>query len=105
MPSTNDWPLAERPRERLLAQGPGVLSDAELLAIVFGSGNANGSALDCARGVLGRHGNLSRLFGTPVSTLARREIRVSVSCSRLRPTVTCGSLRRVERRGTRVRRS
>ena len=73
MPSTNDWPVAERPRERLLAQGPAVLSDAELLAIVFGSGNANGSALDCARGVLGRHGNLSRLLGTPVSTLARSD--------------------------------
>jgi DNA repair protein RadC len=71
MPSTNDWPITERPRERLLAQGPAVLSDAELLAIVFGSGNANGSALDVARGVLGRHGNLSKLFGAPVSILAR----------------------------------
>ena len=28
-----DWPSSERPRERLLAQGAGVLSDAELLAL------------------------------------------------------------------------
>jgi len=30
----NDWPLAERPRERLLEHGPGTLSDAELLDLV-----------------------------------------------------------------------
>ena len=29
--SITDWPAAERPREKLLAQGPGMLSDAELL--------------------------------------------------------------------------
>ena len=29
------WPLEERPREKLLAQGATVLSDAELLAIFF----------------------------------------------------------------------
>ena len=35
----SDWPLAERPRERLLAQGAAVLSDAELLAIFLRTGN------------------------------------------------------------------
>src|SRR5690349_12982988 len=73
MPNPNDWPITERPRERLLAQGPAVLSDAELLAIVLGRGNANASAIDVARGLLGRHGNLSSLFGTPVTTLARSQ--------------------------------
>ncbi|NLW96815.1 MAG: hypothetical protein GXY30_07965, partial [Xanthomonadaceae bacterium] len=33
-----DWPGHERPREKLLARGAGVLSDAELLAIFLGSG-------------------------------------------------------------------
>ena len=33
-----DWPEAERPREKLLARGPGALSDAELLALFLGSG-------------------------------------------------------------------
>lgn len=33
-----DWPATERPREKLLARGPAVLSDAELLAIFLGSG-------------------------------------------------------------------
>lgn len=33
MPAINQWPTAERPREKLLHQGPDSLSDAELLAI------------------------------------------------------------------------
>ena len=33
-----DWPLDERPREKLLARGPAALSDAELLAVCLGSG-------------------------------------------------------------------
>ena len=33
-----DWPAAERPREKLVARGAAVLSDAELLAIFLGSG-------------------------------------------------------------------
>ena len=35
-----DWPLAERPRERLLAQGAAALSDAELLAVFLRTGIA-----------------------------------------------------------------
>ncbi len=33
-----DWPARERPRERLLSDGPGSLSDAELLAIFLRTG-------------------------------------------------------------------
>lgn len=53
-----DWPTTERPRERLLARGPGALSDAELLAILVGSGVAGASALDLARELLARFGDL-----------------------------------------------
>ncbi|HEX5130263.1 MAG TPA: UPF0758 domain-containing protein, partial [Usitatibacter sp.] len=31
------WPAGERPRERLLAQGPAALSDAELIALFLGT--------------------------------------------------------------------
>ncbi|MFO0394867.1 MAG: UPF0758 domain-containing protein, partial [Lysobacteraceae bacterium] len=34
----HDWPAADRPRERLLAQGPDALADAELLALFLGTG-------------------------------------------------------------------
>lgn len=35
-----ELPVDERPRERLMEQGPGALSPAELLAILIGSGNS-----------------------------------------------------------------
>ena len=41
-----DWPEEERPREKLLAKGPRVLSDAELLAIFLRTGINGKTALD-----------------------------------------------------------
>ena len=38
--SIKDWPISERPREKLLARGAHSLSDAELLAVLLGSGVA-----------------------------------------------------------------
>ena len=66
----SQWPPGERPRERLLAQGPAALTDAELLAVVLGTGTSSASALDVARGLLGRHRGLSGLFGEPLARLA-----------------------------------
>lgn len=57
-----DWPAAERPRERLLEQGPGVLSDAELLAIFLRTGVAGKTAVDLARELLARFGGLRNLL-------------------------------------------
>lgn len=57
-----DWPVDERPRERLLAQGPGALSDAELLAIFLRTGVAGMSAVDLARHLLHRFGGLRGLL-------------------------------------------
>ena len=48
------WPVQERPREKLLAQGVGKLSDAELLAIFLRTGIPGCSALDLARQLLAR---------------------------------------------------
>jgi DNA repair protein RadC len=58
----SDWPEGERPRERLLALGAGALSDAELLAVLLGTGVRGKSAVDLGRELLGRHGGLSGLF-------------------------------------------
>ena len=44
-----DWPEGERPRERLLAEGPRRLTTAELLAIVLRTGARGQSAVDLAR--------------------------------------------------------
>jgi len=56
------WPAGERPRERLLAQGPAALSDAELIALFLGTGVRGQSALDVARELLARFGRVSRVL-------------------------------------------
>ncbi len=47
-----DLPLDERPREKMMAQGPAALSDAELLAILIGSGNSEETAVGLMQRVL-----------------------------------------------------
>ncbi len=57
-----DWPEGERPREKLLQRGAAALSDAELLAIFLRTGVVGKSAVDLARELLTRFGNLNQLF-------------------------------------------
>lgn len=57
-----DWPEDERPREKLLKNGAASLSEAELLAIFLRTGMAGKSAVDLARELIGRFGNLTALF-------------------------------------------
>jgi DNA repair protein RadC len=52
-----DWAVEDRPRERLWNKGPSSLSDAELLAILIGSGTRNRSAVDLAHELLAMAGN------------------------------------------------
>ncbi len=58
----SDWPLAERPREKLLAKGAAALSDAELLAIFLRTGVPGKTAVDLARDVLQSTGGLRALL-------------------------------------------
>lgn len=57
-----EWPLRERPREKLLEKGPQALSDAELLAIFLRTGVAGINAVDLARQLLSRFGGLRALL-------------------------------------------
>ena len=60
--SINNWAEADRPREKLERLGASVLSDAELLAILIGSGTANESAVDLMKHILkDGHNNLNSL--------------------------------------------
>lgn len=65
----NDWPVAERPREKLLQRGAAALSDAELLAVLLRNGNRGNSAVGLARQLLGVHGGLRALLKRPTGTL------------------------------------
>lgn len=66
-----DWPSAERPRERLLAQGAKALSDAELLAIFLRTGTPGQSALDLARTLLNDFGSLGGLMSASFSKTSK----------------------------------
>ncbi|HGY9624064.1 DNA repair protein RadC [Pseudomonas juntendi] len=57
-----EWPADERPREKLLQRGAAVLSDAELLAVLLGSGVAGRNVLDLARGLLAHFGGLRQFL-------------------------------------------
>ena len=47
-----DWAIDDRPREKMIAKGKGALSNAELLAILIGSGSGDLSAVELARQML-----------------------------------------------------
>jgi DNA repair protein RadC len=57
-----DWATHERPRERLYTHGASALSDAELLAVLLGSGSAGRDAVSTGRALLSRAGSLGRLL-------------------------------------------
>ena len=66
-----DWPSSERPREKLLARGAAVLSDAELLALFLGSGVRGLDAVATARRLLADHGPLRRLLDRSATELVK----------------------------------
>lgn len=65
-----DMPVDLRPRERLLKDGAGVLTDIELLAIILRTGTATASAVQLAAAVLGRFGSLRMLVQASVEELS-----------------------------------
>ena len=71
MSCIKDWPVADRPREKLLSSGPTSLSDTELLALILRTGHAgNGtSALDLARLLLTRFGSVRGLTTAGIAEL------------------------------------
>ncbi len=65
------WAVEDRPREKMLQQGASALSDAELLAILIGSGNSDESAVQLSQRILHSvDNNLNELGKRSVSELA-----------------------------------
>jgi len=60
---------ADRPREKLARRGVSVLSDAELLAVLLGTGGRGVPVLSLASGLLDRLGGLRGLFQAGWNTL------------------------------------
>lgn len=66
-----DWPEGERPREKLLANGIGALSDAELLAIFLRVGVQGKSAVDLSRDLLNTFGSLTGIFAADLAQICQ----------------------------------
>lgn len=58
-----EWALEDRPREKMLLKGVSSLSDAELLAILIGSGNSNETAVQLSQRILGTVSNNLNALG------------------------------------------
>ncbi len=69
--SIKNWPKDERPRERLIKFGPDVLSDAQLLGILIGSGDhkSQKNAIDLSRDLLKEFGNFHKLDAASIGEL------------------------------------
>lgn len=55
--SIKNWSEDDQPREKLLYKGKNALSDAELIAILIGSGSRNESAVDLCKRILQQNSN------------------------------------------------
>ncbi len=66
-----NWPELERPREKLLQRGVCALSEAELLALILGSGTGGRSALDLGRELLLEFKSLRLLADASCAELQR----------------------------------
>jgi len=67
-----DWAVEDRPREKLYQKGTSSLSDAELLAILIGSGTKSRSAVDLGRELLSMaDNNLNSLGKLSISDLTK----------------------------------
>jgi DNA repair protein RadC len=66
------WSEDDRPREKLILKGKAALSNAELIALLLGSGTKNESAVDLAKRILDQSGhNLAELSKYQISDLVK----------------------------------
>ncbi len=102
MASMCTMPARERPRERLREKGCGALGDAELIALLLGTGTGGENALDLARRILVELGGVERLVREGAGDLARINGLGEAKVSRIVAAIELGT-RIVERRSTQER--
>ena len=66
-----DWPVAERPREKMLLRGVEALSDAEVLAIILRTGTGKITAVDLAKTLLKDYKSIQHLCTRSVQELRK----------------------------------
>ncbi|MEJ2542743.1 MAG: DNA repair protein RadC [Calditrichaceae bacterium] len=66
-----DWPIDERPREKLIQLGPQSVTNAELIAILLGQGTAKLNALELAKRLLREFKSLEALSGASLEEMQK----------------------------------
>lgn len=89
-PRIRDLPDHQKPREKLVEQGVGSLSDAEILALFIGTGLRGKSAIELSRLLIEKHGSISALGAMSVGDLAREQGIGIAKASRLVATFELG---------------
>ena len=86
-----DLPSEQKPRERLLAEGPGALSPAELLAIILVNGTKKEEVLAMTNRIIQEYGEQSILLATDAKALAAD---LDIPLGKAEQIVACGELGR-----------
>ena len=61
--SIKNWAVGDQPREKLISKGKMALSDAELIAILIGTGNTDESAVELSKRILSKSSNNLNALG------------------------------------------
>ncbi len=72
MSSVKDWPASERPREKMAELGVATLSDAELLAILLGTGIRGKDVVTFARDLLNAFDGIGGMLSAPAESLLQQ---------------------------------
>ena len=83
LPPLKALPAHDRPRERLLREGAAALSDAELVAVLLGTGGRGCNAVALAQDLLARCGGVAGMARWGVPELSRLDAMGSAKASRL----------------------
>ncbi|RAV29811.1 RadC family protein [Sinomicrobium soli] len=95
--SIKNWKEDDRPREKLLNKGRQALTDAELVAILLGSGNREESAVGLSQRILGAaNNNLHELGRFSISGLMRFKGIGEAKAIAIAAALELGRRRRVE---------
>jgi DNA repair protein RadC len=89
-PTIRELPESERPRERLIREGPDALSDAELLGIIIQGGTRKKTAVDLARLLLSQHGSLRAISTRTVEELCETPGIGPAKAAKIQAALTIG---------------
>ncbi len=81
------WPPEEKPREKLLQRGAQALSDAELLALLLGTGTKHQDVLSFSRYLIQTFGSLRGLLQAPQEAMCQQSGLGPARCARLKAAI------------------